>query len=236
MRDRELEQAIAHDAARAIDEYGRREADSEIDAYYDRVAHAFARATRRRYERLSELLLTCGDPRTTRVIDVGCGDGSDLEHLSRSGWSEHLMAGVEIFEPALERARLRVPGATLMVANAAQLPFSEESFDAAVQFTVLSSIVDPRVRLAVVGEMFRVTRSGGLVISWDMKSGGRNPNLAGIDRDEIRRLFAPHSDSVTVEPAWLSLAVASRVPHRLAGMLERFPFLLDHYVAYSRKP
>jgi ubiquinone/menaquinone biosynthesis C-methylase UbiE len=232
----QLEKAIAHDAARAIDEYGRRETDGGIGAYYQRIAQAMARAQNRRRERLSELLVSSGDARTMRVIDVGCGDGSDIDHLTRSGWSEHLMAGVEIFEPTLERARRRLPGATLMTANAAQLPFSDESFDAAVQFTVLSSIVDPRVRMAAVAEMFRVTRRGGLVISWDMKSGGRNPNLAGIDRDEIRRLFAPHSDSFTVERAWLSLPVASRVPHWLADVLERFPFLLDHYVACSRRP
>jgi len=236
MNDPELQTAIAHDAARAIDEYGRRETDGGIGAYYQRIARAMARAQRRRRERLSELLVSCGDPRTMRVIDVGCGDGSDIEHLTHAGWSEDLMAGIEIFEPALERARERLPTATLVVANAAQLPFSDESFDAAVQFTVLSSIIDPRVRLAAVGEMFRVTRSGGLVISWDMKSGGRNPNLAGIDRDEIRRLFAPHADSVTIERAWLSLPIASRVPQWLADALERFPFLLDHYVARSRKP
>lgn len=235
MNDHELERAIAHDAARAIDEYGRRAADGGIGAYYQRIAQAMARAQRRRRDRLAELLIACGDPRTMRVIDVGCGDGSDIEHLTRSGWSEHLMAGVEIFEPSLERARRRLPHANLMIANAAQLPFPDESFDAAVQFTVLSSIVDPRVRLAAVGEMFRVTRSGGLVISWDMKSGGRNSNLAGIDRDEIRRLFAPHSGSVTVERAWLSLPVASRVSPWVAGMLERLPFALDHYVAHCRK-
>ena len=236
MKDGELEQAIDHDAARAIDEYGRREADSGIDAYYRRIARAFARATRRRYERLSSCSGAAEIRVTARIIDVGCGEGADLEHLARSGWSERLLAGVEIFEPALERARQRLPAATLMVANAAQLPFPDESFDSAVQFTVLSSIVDPRVRLAAVSEMFRVTRTGGLVISWDMKSGGKNPNLAGIDRDEIRRLFASHSESVNIERAWLSLAVGSRVPGWLADVLERFPFLLDHYVAYSRKP
>lgn len=236
MSDRELEQAIKEDAARAIDEYGRREADSGIGAYYDRVGNALARATRHRYRRTAQLLESCGDPPTTRIIDVGCGDGSDLEHLARSGWSEHLLAGVEIFEPALERARQRLPGATLLAANAARLPFPDNSFDAALQTTVLSSIVDPRVRLAAVGEMFRVTRRGGLVISWDIRSGGRNPNLAGIDRSEIRRLFLPYSDRVAVERATLALEIASRVPDWLARLLERLPFLLDHYAAYGHKP
>jgi ubiquinone/menaquinone biosynthesis C-methylase UbiE len=233
--DKDLEEAIVRDAARAVDEYGRRERDAGIGAYYARVGPALERAHRRRRERLAGLLGTCGDPGTTRIIDVGCGDGSDLEYFIRLGWAEHLMSGVEIFEPALERARRRLPRANLLAANAAQLPFPDQSFDASLQTTVLSSIVDPRVRLAAVGEMFRVVRPGGLVISWDIKGGGRNPNLAGIDREEIRRLFAPYSETVTVERATLSMGIASRFPYWAARVLERFPFLLDHYVAYSRK-
>ncbi|MEO8245842.1 MAG: class I SAM-dependent methyltransferase [Chloroflexota bacterium] len=226
---------IERDEARVIKEYRRREDDEHLAAYYRRVGPALAALNERRRHRLASLLNTIGVPRETRVLDVGCGDGGDLHYLATKGWDPNLLAGVDVFPASISRAARMLPEAQIEVANAAALPFDDGSFDATIQCTVLSSIVDAAVRFAVVEEMFRVTRAGGVVISWDMKAGGSNPHLVGIDQMEIARLFAPWSRSRVVNRATPTMILASRLPSWMLPVLERLPFALTHLVVVAQK-
>jgi SAM-dependent methyltransferase len=232
--DDDLATAIRDDAERAVVEYRRRAEDSRLAGYYARIGNALARSTAERRHRLRTLLATIGSPPTMSVLDVGCGSGEDLADLAKAGWDPSLLAGVEIFPDALAEARRVLPKARLLGGNAAQLPFLSESFDATMQCTVLSSILDPRVRSAVAKEMWRVTRRGGLLVSYDMRSGGRNPHLVGIDREELARLFGSRG-GFAVEPITLPLAIASRVPASIAGALNRAAFLRDHYLFWQER-
>jgi ubiquinone/menaquinone biosynthesis C-methylase UbiE len=232
--DDDLAEAIRDDAKRAVVEYRRRAKDGRLASYYARIGKALARSTAERRQRLRLLLATIGTPPTMKVLDVGCGRGEDLADLAKAGWNTRLLAGVEIFPDALAEARRVLPNALLLEGNAAQLPFASESFDATMQCTVLSSILDPRVRLAVADEMWRVTRRGGLVVSYDMRSGGRNPQLVGIDRGELARLFASRG-VFAIESITLPLAITSRVPPVMARALNRVSFLRDHYLFWQKR-
>jgi ubiquinone/menaquinone biosynthesis C-methylase UbiE len=169
-----------------------------------------------------------------RVLDVGCGDGSDLVDLIAAGWSPRLLTGVEIYPGALLRARQRLPEARLLQANAAQLPFPAESFDAVFQTTVLSSVVDADVRKAIADEMWRVTRSGGLIISYDMRSRGKNRQLVGIDASELARLFG-HPGTFALEGITLSLRIAGRMPRWVTRALSALPWLRSHFLFYQTR-
>jgi ubiquinone/menaquinone biosynthesis C-methylase UbiE len=227
------ENEIDRDAARVIAEYERRQHDRGLDLYYARIQKALHEADEIRHKRQAALLRQVGRPGDMNVLDVGCGRGEDLAYLARHGWNGKKLVGVEIFSDSVIAARSRIPEASIIESNAARLPFPDGHFDAVMQTTVLSSVTSATVRGAIVSEMFRVVRPGGLVLSWDLKSAGANPNLIGIDRREIGRLFSAHGPYPEIETATVSLAFASRLSPRIVAALRRIPLTHVHLVAWQ---
>ena len=107
-----------------------------------------------------------------RVLDVGCGPGALTTELVRLVGPAGVTA-VDPSEPFVAAARERHPGVTVERAGAEQLPFPDESFDAALAQLVVHFMKDPVTGL---GEMGRVTRPGGVVAAcvWD-HGGGQGP-------------------------------------------------------------
>jgi SAM-dependent methyltransferase len=107
-----------------------------------------------------------------RVLDVGCGPGAlTAELVARVG--PGAVSAVDPSEPFVAAARARQPGVDVRRASAEDLPFPDDTFDAALAQLVVHFMADP---IAGVGEMARVTRSGGVVAAcvWDL-AGGRGP-------------------------------------------------------------
>ena len=92
-----------------------------------------------------------GGPAT--VLDVGCGEGALLRHLSAlQGLERH---GVDISAPSIEMAAKAGPDVLFVVANADRfLPYADHSFD-------FVTSIDARVN---ADEFARVLRPGGLVL------------------------------------------------------------------------
>jgi ubiquinone/menaquinone biosynthesis C-methylase UbiE len=103
-----------------------------------------------------------------RILDVGCGSGVLTEELARRVGADHV-AGADP-SPLLDACAERVPGADLKRAAAEDLPWSDDSFDAALAQLVLHFMDDPE---AGVAEMRRVTCPGGVVgaTTWDFSGG-----------------------------------------------------------------
>jgi SAM-dependent methyltransferase len=107
-----------------------------------------------------------------RVLDVGCGPGALTgELVDRLGAD-----GVAAVDPSpsfVDAARARHPDVDVRQAAAEQLPFEDDSFDAALAQLVVHFMKDPVTGLR---EMARVTRADGLVAAcvWD-HHGGRGP-------------------------------------------------------------
>ena len=116
-----------------------------------------------------------------RAVDVGCGTGVLTEELSRRLGADHV-AGADP-SPMLEACAERVPGAELRHASAEQLPWSDDSFDAALAQLVVHFMDDPAKG---VDEMARVTRAGGTVAActWDFTGGGMQ--LLGTYWESVR--------------------------------------------------
>jgi SAM-dependent methyltransferase len=105
-----------------------------------------------------------------RVLDVGCGPGGLTHELAGRVGEDHVAA----IDPSPQFAaanRERHPGADVRDGAAEDLPFDDDSFDAA-----LSSLVIGFMRDADAGarEMARVTKPGGVVAEcmWDIPGGG----------------------------------------------------------------
>jgi SAM-dependent methyltransferase len=168
--------------------------------------------------------------RGRRVLDVGCGAGSDLARFARGGAR---VAGVDIAESAIVLARKNLGSrhlpAALCVASGELLPFENGVFDfvfahGVVQYTANDS--------ALVDECRRVLAPGGTAlfqvynrISWlhalsaVMKVGLEHqdaPVLRTYSPGEFRRLLKGFS-SVTVIPE--RFPVASRLHGGWKGTL-----------------
>lgn len=107
-----------------------------------------------------------------RVLDVGCGPGALTgELVRRLGLSS--VAAIDPSEAFVVAVRDRYPGVEVEVASAETLPFEDGSFDTAAAQLVVHFMKDP---VRGLGEMRRVTRTGGVVAAcvWD-HAGGQGP-------------------------------------------------------------
>lgn len=104
-----------------------------------------------------------------RVVDVGCGPGAlTTELVARVGAAA--VAAVDPSESFVAAAQERHPTVEVHRAAAEQLPFEDDSFDAAVAQLVVHFMADP---IAGLREMARVTRPDGVVAAcvWDHQGG-----------------------------------------------------------------
>lgn len=88
------------------------------------------------------------------LLEIGCGEGGNLYHLgARPGW-----VGIDFAVPKLAVARRELPAVRVAAADAARLPFADDSFAAVLIRDVLHHVDD---RPAVVREAARVLAPGG---------------------------------------------------------------------------
>jgi SAM-dependent methyltransferase len=165
-----------------------------------------------------------------RVLEVGCGAGTDLVRFARGGAS---VTGVDVAESAITLARTNVGyhslPATLCVANGERLPFPDNAFDYVYAHGVVQYTASDR---DLVAECRRVVKPGGTVlfqvynrVSWlnalskIMKVGLEHedaPVLRKYSPAEFRRLLGGFRD-VTVVPE--RFPVQSRLHGGWKGML-----------------
>lgn len=109
-----------------------------------------------------------------RILDVGCGTGTAEVHLSRLRLTQVDLVAVDLLPErvatALAAARAHNMHAGFAAADVCSLPFADATFDSTFCVAVLQHITDvPRA----VGEMARVTRSGGRVLAVEPDNGAR---------------------------------------------------------------
>ena len=176
-----------------------------------------------------------------RVLDVGCGTGYFLHRLGEYGAGE--LHGIDLMENRVAEGRARYPKLDLRVGSAAELPYEDGEFDLVTQFTCLSSILDADVRLAAAREMRRVARSGGWLLSLDMRrirplalrrSSGQTPTT-GLDEAELRRLFG---EPALLRRAAMRFDVAQVLRrHQLSvAALAKLPPLRSHFLGLWHLP
>jgi SAM-dependent methyltransferase len=126
-------------------------------------------------------------------LDVGCGNGAFTEELI-ARCAPRAVTGVDPSEGQLAYAQER-PGAkaaTFRLADAQDLPFEADSFDAATMALVIAFVPEP---IRGVREMARVVRKGGLAATymWDLLGGGvpNNPLFDAMRSLGIERALPP---------------------------------------------
>lgn len=101
----------------------------------------------------------------SKVLEVGCGTGRLLFTSCELGFScDGLDASPDMIEQTHERIKQRFPETGLHVGDATQLPFAADSYDFTYSIRLLNQTGSARNALAVITEMLRVTRPGGLAL------------------------------------------------------------------------
>lgn len=144
------------------------------------------------------------------VLDVGCGNGPELEALAeivgRAGRVMGLERSGALIAQARERGRDRPQGVELVQADAGALPFGDGEFDACRADRTLQHLDDPAGALT---EMVRVTRPGGRVVVSESRWGLVAPSLEQSLTDCVLGLVATGGEQ------------ADWIGRRLVGMFEQ---------------
>ncbi len=169
-------------------------------------------------DRVVELLGPAGGT----LLDIGCGTGLLFESLVRAGWE---VTGVDVSRDQLRLARDRGHplGVRLAEASAVDLPFADETFDAACLVRVLTDLNEPGRGLR---EAARVVRHGGVVAVITFHPCFVGPT-ARLEADGSRRVFPGYRESGWAEGGpGIGGGLRSRVGTRhitLSELIAAFP-------------
>lgn len=157
------------------------------------------------YPQIAELV----DGRQT-ILDVGCGDGSLAYYLADLG---HEVIGVDnYFSGNPEDLPEENDRAHFLLADATNLPFGYDSFDAVVSVSMLH---ETNAALAI-GEMRKVLKPDGLIVIADsVKLNPLGALSTSIRRAWVRRGKTPKpADTIKPELGWAKSreTVASGLP------------------------
>jgi ubiquinone/menaquinone biosynthesis C-methylase UbiE len=135
-----------------------------------------------------------------RVLDVGCGTGTDVVDIARRVGSSGAAIGVDISEAMVAEAQRRTTGSglpvTFEVGNAMQLRFEDGAFDGCRTERMLMHVPEP---FRAFSEMVRVTKKGGRISIFDF-----DWDTFVIDspyRDTTRRIVSSFCDSM--QSGWI---------------------------------
>jgi SAM-dependent methyltransferase len=177
-------------------------------------------------------------PAECRILDLGVGGGSDCGAWMEEGVRPQALIALDLNRLAVRAARARYAWLRALTGDATRLPFGDGAFDLVYQSTMITSVLDPALRAAILREVGRVVRRGGLFISYDMRYPNPwNRNTRPLLRRELRRAFGGwtmHVSSVTGIPQ--VVRALSGVSLRLCRWFEAVPVFRSHLLVLLRKP
>jgi SAM-dependent methyltransferase len=175
-----------------------------------------------------------------RVLEIGCGSGSNLIELVRLGFDPANLVGNELLPKFVTLAHHNLPAAIGMHAgDACALPFEPASFDIVYQSTVFTSLLDDAFQQRLAARMWEWVRPGGGVLWYDFVfDNPRNPDVRGVPLSRIRALFPEaviDCRRVTLAPP-ISRAVVKIHPAAYRWF-NALPFLRSHVLCWiGKKP
>jgi ubiquinone/menaquinone biosynthesis C-methylase UbiE len=104
---------------------------------------------------------------TIKILEIGCGTGANLWFLAREGFQTYGIDGSRTgVDLAINRLNIEVPDwqGSVVIADAINLPFNDEFFDAVIDIEAIScnSFTDSKL---IYKEMARVLKSNGKLYS-----------------------------------------------------------------------
>jgi len=218
--------------------YARRQGDAQR---YSLLNDAALLATQERQRAQARLFARLGlDVTAVRLLEVGCGTGSNLLDLLRLGFAPEHLQGIELLSTSAERARVVLPASVrITVGDAAATTdlVPPASQDIVLQATVFSSLLDDGFQQRLADVMWKWVRPGGGILWYDFVIGNpRNADVRGVPVSRIRQLFPAgriRLRRLTLAPP-VARAVA-RVHPALYTLFNACPLLRTHVLAWVGK-
>ena len=175
---------------------------------------------------------------TKKILEVGCGTGYWLREFIKWGARPENITGIDLLDDRIAEARYLCPEAVgILHGNAAELAFSDATFDLVVQFTVFTSVLDSIMKQQMASEMLRVVKDDGLILWYDYHVNNPwNPDVRGVKRQEISQLFPGcrmKLQRITLVPPLVRLLA----PYSWLAcyVLGKIPWLCTHYIGLISK-
>lgn len=174
------------------------EVDSELRDLYSDAAASWAVGPSRVYGLLADALVACipNDLSGALVLDLGAGTGVASSALSRAG--AQVVAADVAYGMLRHDAASRPPA---VCADAARLPFPDETFDHLAAAFVLNHVPD---LVGSLVECRRAVRAGGTIVASTFSTARQHPAKAAIDAVITGAGFVP--------PDWFAVFKAERQP------------------------
>lgn len=196
--------------------------------YLDTASQLLSPAKRRTYELMA---LQEGH----RVLDLGCGPGSDTIALAGLVGETGHVHGVDFDSEMVAEANERAHAAGVAAhvvhqqADAVSLPFDDDFFDSCRSERVFQHLPDPAAALA---EMIRVTRPGGRIVVLDSDYGSAS---IATEFPEIERRLVEHYCAVMNSPFVPRLVYRMfKGAHLDDVSVEAAPFIIDDVSLFSK--
>ena len=149
----------------AVDQWTENPIGSESTKYLEGTKEFFDEIIKNRYEVYApwmEETFKFEQYKGKKVLEIGVGTGSDHLQFAKAG---AILTGIDITPKSIEltKKNLELHGyhSNLLVADAENLPFEDNTFDIVYSFGVLHHIPDTQ---KVVNEIYRVLNPGGKTI------------------------------------------------------------------------
>lgn len=173
-----------------------------------------------------------------KFLEIGCGTGFWLREFIKWGVRPQNITGVDLISERIAIARQLCPESVhIECGSAATLAFPDNCFDLVLQSTVFSSVLDASARLQIASEMLRVVKSDGAILWYDFHvDNPRNPNVQGIKKKEVFRLFP--GCKIELQRITLAPPIARLVaPYSVMAcyIFEQFKIFNTHYLGVIRK-
>jgi SAM-dependent methyltransferase len=178
------------------------------------------------------------DLSTLRLLEVGCGTGSNLLECLLMGFMPENLSGIELLPErhAVARARLPEP-VKLMQGDAVALASRAGPVDIVMQATVFSSLLDDAFQQRLADTMWSVVKPGGGVLWYDFTyDNPNNRDVRGVPLSRVRALFPQgrlQAKRITLAPP-----IARRVTRlhpSLYTLFNTLPALRTHVLCWIAK-
>ena len=137
----------------------------------------------------------CAPLQGRRFIDIGCGGGSLARALRARGAT---VTGVDSSSEAVTAARLAVPDAEFMEAQADALPYGDHVFDGAVFLNSLHHVPADRMRAALHEALRVVAPSGRVLVIEPLTKGSLFEVLLQVEDETVPRAAAQDAINAVV--------------------------------------
>ncbi len=128
--------------------------------------------------------------REIKVLEVGCGTGTNLLELIVLGFSPNNLWGIDLIDERITEAKSRLSNSVKLITGDALEIEIEEKFDIIYLSTVYSSILDNNFQIRLALKIWEWLKPGGGILWYDfIYNNPQNPDVRGIKFATIKKLF-----------------------------------------------